>query len=126
MTLDDLITNYLKLRDRRDHMKKVHAAVIKQYDDAMELIGAQLKAHLQTQGLQRTATTGGTAFLKTTTSATVGDKSAFRDFVIANGNYDLIDFRANKTGVEAYLEANKALPPGVNYSSFEDVGVQRS
>lgn len=128
MTLEEMITGYIQLRDKKEAIAKQQAAVIKQYKDAMDLIGAQLKAHLQSNNLQNIATDGGTAFLKTVRSATVADKQAFREHVIANGEFDLADFRPNKEAVEDW--ANDPThggnpPPGVKLEAFLDVGVQR-
>jgi hypothetical protein len=126
MTLEEYITSYIKLRDKRDAVKLEQKKVLKQYKDALDMIAGELHKHLRTNNLQRIATDQGTAFIKTTRSATVADMSLFRAEVISNSNFDLADFRANVNAVEAYLEANKTLPSGVNFSKLEEVGVQRS
>lgn len=126
MTLEELITKYMALRDKRNAIKKTITDQIKEYDEAMEAIAGVLKAHLQKNNLQSIATTAGTAFFKRVTSATVADKSAFREYVIANGDFDMADFRPSKEAVEAYIEAhNGNLPPGINWSTMQEVGVQK-
>jgi hypothetical protein len=124
--LDYYIDNYLKVRAARDAFRKQYKAKEAEYKEALDLIGGMLRNHLQSNGLQNIATPTGTAFLKTVRSATVQDTSAFREHVIQNGEYELADFRANVDAVQAYMDDHKgALPAGINFQSFIDVGVQK-
>jgi hypothetical protein len=126
MTLEEMITKYMALRDKRNAIKKSITDKVKEYDDAMEALAGMLKHHMQANNLQSIATTAGTAFFKRVTSATVADKSLFREYVIANGDFDMADFRPSKEAVEAYIEENKGnLPPGINFSVMQEVGVQK-
>jgi hypothetical protein len=124
--VDYYIDNYLKVRAARDAYRKIVKAKEAEYKEALDLIGDVLRGHLQSNGLQNAATPAGTAFLKTVRSATVADTTAFREHVIQNGEYELADFRANVDAVQAYMDEHKgALPAGINFQSFIDVGVQK-
>lgn len=125
-TLEEMLTGYIALRDKKKEIVEQQRVVVKQYDDAMEEIENYLKGLLKTQGLQSVASKTGVAFIRRTRSATIGDKSAFREHVISTEDFDLVDFRANVDAVEGYINENEGrTPPGVNWSVFENVSVNR-
>lgn len=124
--LGHMIDSYIKLRDKKEAIKKQQDEVLKQYSDAMEQIEDFLRGLLKRQQISSISCDAGTAFLRRKRSATVADMGSFREFIISNENFDLADFRANVEAVEGYLgEHEGQLPPGVNFSTFEAVSVQR-
>jgi hypothetical protein len=125
-TLEKMVSGYIKLRDKRDALKKVHSAEIKKFNDAMGEIEDYLRGHLQASNLTSISCRDATAFLKMDTSATVADMGVFREHVISTRNFDLADFRAKKEAVEEFVANNDGqLPPGVNYSQHQGVQVRR-
>lgn len=125
MTFEEMITNYIALRDKKEAIETEFKKTKKKYTDAMATIAEYLQGYMRSNNLQNIASKDGTAFIKTTRSATVGDKSAFREYVIESKNFDLADFRANVEAVQDFMKENNQLPPGVNFSTAEEVGVQR-
>lgn len=71
----------------------------------------------QEEGLKAIPTSVGTVYWATHYSATVANPTAFKDFVIANGLYDLMETKASKIAVKSYIEGHGEPPPGVNFSS---------
>jgi hypothetical protein len=119
------IEQFIKLRDKikaddEEHKKKMEPA-----RDTLKKLEAVILAHLQAAGLDNAKSPAGTAYRSTKKSATIADGEAFWNFVVANKLWDLIDKRANSTAVTDYLEQNKQLPPGINYSTMETLGVRR-
>lgn len=128
MTLGKMIEGYIALRDKKKEIADQQKKVLKQYSDAMDVIENFLQAHMQQQNVQNIATDEGTAFIKVKRSATVADKSAFREYVISTANFDMADFSARVEAVEDFVNdpANKgSLPPGVNFTTYQSVGIQR-
>lgn len=124
--LQTMIDSYIKLRDKKAEIKAEQQKILNQYNTTMEQIESFIMGHLHEQGLQSVATKAGTAFLNRKRSATVADKKAFSDFVISTSEFDLCDMRANAEAVADWIEANSGmLPPGINFSVRETVGVQR-
>jgi len=125
-TLATLIDSYIKLRDKKEALVKEQRIEVKKLDEIMEGIESFLRAHLKQQKVQSISSDFGTAFINRQRSATLADTAMFREFVIANGNFDLADFRPKKDAVEAYIEEHGGrLPPGVNFNTREIVLVQR-
>jgi hypothetical protein len=125
-TLNEMITSYIALRDKKEAIVKQQREVVKAYDDAMEQIENYLKGLLQTQRLSSLSCDAGVAFVKRKRSATVGDTQVFREHVISTNNFDLCDFRAKPEAVEDYAkEHDGQVPPGVNFRTYDAVQVNR-
>jgi len=99
---------------------------LKQYNDVMIELEGYLRGHLKSQKLNSISCDAGTAFIQRSRSATTADMAVFREFVIANSNFDLADFRPKKDAVEMFIEEhNGEGVPGVNFSTRDIVLVQR-
>jgi hypothetical protein len=83
-----------------------------------------LKA-LQDQKAQSIATPHGTVYQRIFRSATIRDKKAFREFIIENGMFDMLDWKANKVEVFSYMEEKAVDIPGINTSGYMTIGVMR-
>ncbi len=127
-TLDiaKLIGRYVQLRDRKAELVAKHKEQLKPFNDLMDEIGGKLLAHMQDMGVSSVSSPLGSAYQTTTPSATVRDGSAFRQWVVANQQFGLVDWRANAPAVFEYIkEHGGALPPGLNTSTYTKVGVRR-
>jgi len=114
------------LRDKKEELQEKHKTELKQFTDAMVELEGYLRGHLKSQKLQSISCAAGTAFIQRQRSATVADMAIFREFVIANSNFDLADFRPKKDAVEGYIEEHDGEGvPGVNFSTRDHVLVQR-
>lgn len=124
--LEKLIESYIKLRDKKLAISKEQEKVLKEYSDTMTEIENYFMAHLKDQNVTSVSCDAGTAFVKQTRRATVGDKSAFREFVISTGEFDLCDMKPKVEAVQEWAEANSGmLPSGVNFRIWETVQIQR-
>ena len=125
-TLNDMISSYIALRDKKEAIQKEQKAVIKQYEDALDAIENFLMGHFRTEKVTSTSCDAGVAFIKRKRSATIADTELFREHVISTGNFDLVDFRAKPEPVEDYAKEHEGqVPPGVNYRQYDAVQVNR-
>ncbi len=124
--IEDLIDRYVKLRDRKAEMKAAYDLSVAKIDDAMEKVENYILGHLNANGIDSVGSPAGTAFKKSMTSATVGDRDAFMGYVKANEAFNLLDVRANKTAVAEFKELNNDLPPGVNWREEVVVQIRRA
>jgi len=116
---------YVKLRDMKKAIEDKHKEELKPINETLEQLNGVLLAHLNTVGADSVATALGTVSKTTKKTASIADMSAFWNFVVSQGDFDLLDKKANVTAVEAYIEANKSTPPGINFSTVEKVNVRR-
>lgn len=124
--LDDLIGRYVKLRDKKDALKKKFDEETASLDAAMEKVENYLLNHFNTTGADSVKTPFGTAYKQRRTSATVADRDSFVNFCQTNNLMHLIDVRVGKKAVEEYRDEKDDLPPGINYSESWVVNIRRS
>lgn len=123
----DLIEEFLRLRDGKklaeEKMKEwMHA----NYSARMDQIEAILMDCLNNLNADSLKTEVGTAFKRVETSVTVASPADFQRHVIGTEEWELIDFRANKTAVKSYVEEHGGeLPPGVNMTQTTVISVRR-
>ena len=121
------VGQYVRLRDHIKALKDKHADELKAPEETLEKLNGVMLAHLNNINADSVVVKGvGTVSKTTKKSASVADMAAFWNYVVAQGDFDMLDKKANKTRVEEYLLENKTLPPGVNFSSVELVGVRRA
>ena len=120
------IEQYIKLRDKIAEIKKRQKDELKPYNETLEKLNAVLLAHLNTVNGNSVSSDAGVAYRSEKKSASLADPEAFRKFVIANQLFDLIDWKANVTAVEDYINEKELPPPGVNFSSVTVAGVRRA
>lgn len=126
MTPAYLIGFYVALRDRIDAENKAHKDRMAKANTTLNKLNAKMLEILEAGGATSIKSEHGTVYRTMKKSATVGDMDTFRNFVINNQAFELVDMRANATTVEDYChEHNGNLPPGVNFSQFATVGVRR-
>ena len=123
--IDGCAALYVELRDRITAMKADLAERMKPYRKGLDDLDAILLKALQDQGAKSIKTKSGTVYQRIERSATIKDRKAFSEYVITTGEYDLIDWRANKVGVFAHMEKQAIEVPGVNTSAVMTIGVRR-
>lgn len=120
--IEKLIGQFVAVRDRKRLLEQQHKDQLKPFKEVMDQLEGQLLAYMQQTGSQSIATAKGTAYQSTKKSATIADGKAFRDFIVAHGLFDLIDWRANANHVFDYISEHKVQPPGLNCSTYTSVG----
>lgn len=125
-TISELVAGYIKLRDKKKLLESEHKARLAKLDDVMDQIEARLRQHFNETGAESVRTDEGTAYSSVRTSVRVADPEVFRSFVEANNAWAMLDARANKSAVEAYLEDRGELPPGLDVTRIQTVNIRRA
>lgn len=121
-----IVDSYIKIRDKKKALEAEQKEALKPYNDALEQLEARALEILNQSGVESMKTSAGTVYLSTRTSATIADRSAFMQYIEANGAFELLDVRANKTAVEEYLAEHQDLPPGVSVKAVSAANFRRS
>lgn len=120
-TAEQLIRKYIALRDHRKVITDRHKDELKPIDLAMEAIEGE--AGRMMQHLKSTLSTDmGSCFWVTTIKYKVEDSTLFRNWVVANAQWQCMTNHVSKDGIEAVLENTpadpetgiKPLPPGLS------------
>ena len=128
MKLDELVANYIKLRDKKSQLKKQYDEKVAKVDAVMDKMEAIILKTFQDSGIDSARTDAGTAYISTRTSATVGSRKEFLSWVLQDPDERSIflENRVSKVAVEQFKAANDDLPPGINFRSEVTVGVRRA
>jgi len=124
-TVDEVVKGYIKLRDKKNDLKKDQAEELRPINEKMGLLENWLLRDLQTRKVESQKTAEGTAFISTVSAATVKDRDAFFKYVIENEQWDLLENRVSKTVVRDHLEDTGEVVPGVNYQETVVVRIRR-
>ena len=125
VNVDDVVATYMKLRSQKESIEaevKDRVSVLKA---KMEKLEAWIKEQADVQGVTSFKTKHGTAFLTTTDYANVADWDAVLDFIREQEAFDMLEKRISKIAVRGYIEANKAVPPGVNYGTKLEINIRK-
>lgn len=123
--VEDVVRGYIKLRDRKNDLKKQHADELRPITEKMTLLENWLLRDLQTRKVESQKTKEGTAYVSTVAAATVKDRDALFDFVKEKEMWDLLENRVSKSVVRDYLEETGEIVPGVNYQETKVVRIRR-
>lgn len=126
MRPDEMVSNYIKLRDYKQRANDEFKSSMAKVNLAMEKLEATLLDHLNQTGGTSLACDGGTVYKNMQYSATVKDQPAFLKWVREHNEWDALDLKANKTFVKSMAEETGAVPPGINFTQLQTVGVRRS
>lgn len=128
MKLDELVANYIKLRDKKSQLKKQYDERVAKVDAVMDKMEAIILKTFQDSGIDSARTDAGTAYISTRTSATVGSREELFQWIQEDFEERSIflENRVSKVAVEQFKAANDDLPPGVNFRSELVVGVRRA
>lgn len=119
------VEQYVALRDIVRGIDEKWEGEKKKYTTLMEEVAGRIQKFMSENNItDNLKTASGTCYVSTRYSASVQDGEAFMKFV-AQGNFDMIERRANATAVKDYVKANNQLPPGVNLSAIQSLGVRR-
>jgi hypothetical protein len=125
VTIDEVVATYIKLRNKKDAIEAETKDRVKGIKEKLEQIEAWVKEQADVQGVTSFKTKHGTAFLTTTDYANVADWDSVLEFIRENEAFDMLEKRISKIAVRGYIEANKEVPPGVNYGTKLEVNIRK-
>jgi hypothetical protein len=116
----------VKTRDKLKEADDAHKEKTKVARDYKERLESALLAKLNEVGGESVKTAHGTVYRTTRRSATIADSGTFREYVIHESAFDLVDWKANANAVDDFIKNEGTPPPGVNYTTAYTVGVRRA
>lgn len=125
-SIEDLVAQVVMVRDKlkeADEAHKTKTATARAYKDRLE---AKLLERLNELGGDSIKTSAGTVYRSSRQSASIADGAVFRDYIIQNAAFDLVDWKANAPAVGDFIKQQTTPPPGINYTIAYTVGVRRA
>lgn len=124
-SVDDLIGEYIKLRDGIKEASKKAKLIIEPYNKRLDEIIEQLGKHLNTNGVESMKTKQGTAFFATKDFIAVEDWDAVLAYVEKTGNFELFTKAVKKDVAKTFMEDNEGNQiPGTSYGKKIEVQVR--
>lgn len=127
LSTEELIQNYVRLRDKRSAMKKEFEAKDKQLDELMEQIEGRLMATINETGVTSLTCKGvGTAYVQPDMKVSCKDWGAFDKWVLQTGNTSAFERRVSRSFIKEYMEANNGMvPPAVDTMVTRKIVIRR-
>lgn len=119
------IAQYIECRDAIAKAKEEYEKSVAPLVTLQNMLTGWLQRFMDTTGSTSVKSKFGTCYSSTKYTASLADPKAFMDYVISTKQFDLLDRKANVTAVKDHVADKGALPPGVNLSAIETVGVRR-
>lgn len=124
--IDKRVEQYIRLRDKIQEIEEKHSEELKPYKEAKEQLESMFLDHLNNTGADKIGSKSGTVYRSEKKSASIKDKSAFWAYVVTQGLFDLLDYKANPTQVAEHIKNHGSPPPGVNFTTRHTVNVRRA
>ena len=126
VSIESVMAAYRKTRDEEIKALEDKVKALKAVQGKRE---EWLAAQLEKMGVDNVKVKGvGMAFFQTVESVTVADKPTFLEWVKEEFEDRLcfLEVRSSKEQVQTYLEEEKVLPPGINYTTFRKLMVRKT
>ena len=118
MNYEQASAKYTELRDKVAAIEKKADAEIAAVKSIMVDIENWFALKAQEEGLKTIPTAVGTVYWSNRNSATTAEPAVFKQYVIDNKQWDLLETRPSRLAVKSFVEAHGTPPPGVNYASI--------
>jgi hypothetical protein len=119
------VEQYVKLRDKKAELVDKHKEELAPFNALMEAIEAEFTQVLNQSNVDNMKTGAGTVSISMKSNVSTADMNAFWTWIVTQGAFDMLDKKPNVTAITEYVKANGIAPPGVNYSTFQKIGVRR-
>ena len=127
ISVDDLVSVYIKIRDARDEARKEADKIESEYNEQLELISQQLLDTCKQTGAESIKTKHGTAIRTVKSRYWTNDWERFYQWMFENNIPDVLEKRIHQTNIKQFLEENpEMLPAGLNVDSAFSITVRRS
>lgn len=124
ITSGQLIAQFLKLRNRIKEKEDEQKKALAPAKEMLALMNAKLLDMLNQAAVDSIAAPDGTAYKTERSTASISEGQEFRDYVVANELFDLLDWKANATAVKDHINEFGAPPPGVKLTTVLTVNVR--
>lgn len=126
MDVDKMVAVYIKMRDKKDMIRKDMESQIADIEIKMEKVSRALLAHMDETGADGLKTAHGSVSRSVTQRFWAPDWDAFRLFVEEHGSLDLFERRIHQGNMRSFMEEHPEIVPPINSDSKVTVRVTRS
>lgn len=127
LKIDDIIKEYVRIRDELDAKRKKFKEEEKELKDKMEQFSMVLRDKADELGVNSFNTEYGTAYRSTKTYARVGNWAKVIKFIKETNNYQMLEKRISKLAAQEVIEELDIDPVdiGIEYGADVDMLIRR-
>jgi len=122
---DLVIEKYVKVRDKKDEIKKRHTKELEPYNHALEVLETKLLMALNTLNADSLKSEHGTAFKVVRSNVKIEDWETALGYLIDHNLEHMLERRLNKTAVHEFVESAGTNFPGTSINNTTVVQVRR-
>lgn len=124
--VDKLVKAFVKIRDKRDALRKEAEEKENELEMQLDLIRSELLEICKETGTSSLKTAHGTVVRSVKTRYWSNDWEAMHDFIKENDALDLLEHRIHQSNMKQFLEEHPdKLPKGLNSDSSYEISVRR-
>lgn len=125
-TADQLVAIYIKMRDKKDVIKRDMEAQVVEIEEQMQVVGQQILEICKDTGAESIRTAHGTAYRTIKQRFWTNDWEAMHKFIRENEAMELLERRIHQTNMKQFLEEHPELrPAGLNIDREYAITIRR-
>lgn len=124
--IDQIVSTYIKLRDKRDMMYQDFKEKTAQIEEDMQTLKHKLIEISKETGATSFSSPAGTAYRTVKNRYWTNDWGSFYQFMQEHGAMGLLEKRIHQTSMKEFLDENPEVhPPGLHVDSEYEITVRR-
>ena len=126
MKTNEMVETYIRIRTKREEIKKEADKQMAALDEDLEIISLYLSDFLKESGASSIKTPHATVYTSVKSRFWTNNWEAMYNFMQSHDAFDLLEKRIHQSNMKTYLEENPdQLPEGLNVDSKHSVIVRR-
>lgn len=126
MDTNEIVKIYVKIRDKKDEVKRKLGEQVALLDEDLKVIEEELQERLKAAGATSVKTPNGTVYSTIKSKVWTDNWDSFYKFIEARGLFDLLERRIHQSNIKSFLDDNPDdIPEGLNIESIKTVTVRR-
>ena len=126
MDTNEIVKIYVKIRDKKDEVKRKLGEQVALLDAELKVIEEELQERLKAAGATSVKTPNGTVYSTIKSKVWTDNWDSFYKFIEARGLFDLLERRIHQSNIKSFLDDNPDdIPEGLNIESIKTVTVRR-
>lgn len=124
--IDQIVSTYIKLRDKRDMMYQDFKEKTAQIEEDMQTLKHKLVEISKETGATSFSSPAGTAYRTVKNRYWTNDWGSFYQFMQEHGAMGLLEKRIHQTSMKEFLDENPEVhPPGLHVDSEYEITIRR-
>jgi len=124
--IEQIVSTYIKLRDKRDMMYQEFKEKTAQLDEDMQVLKHKLVDISKETGVTSFSSPSGIAYRTVKNRYWTNDWGSFYNFMQEHGAMGLLEKRIHQTSMKEFLDENPEVhPPGLHVDSEYEITIRR-